>query len=670
MKKESFLRIQLIMQDNGATSFESNLAKMISVVLFNTSTKLTIGEIKNELLNSYELEFTDEEIENAINKKHSGILKEQQKIQISRHSNTYDLVQDYYLLSSEMVDKYKRKLDNNYEDQVIERFLNENNDVIYSVEEFKGILHNFLYGVFNSNKDTLMLFMNETSKVISGTDEVDEFKEVQKRAINTFLNWNNPHKDQLIYQTVSYCVEYCLLNVKKGYSSFQNIFRGKKFYLDTNVILRLAGINNEERKTVITSFIKKCKENGIQLLYTNYTYQEIKDTIHRNIAEVKKIMNGHRMVSGKHWKYYSKPSTNLDFIELYDNWCKEPGSDYADYSMFEKSIMRTIENILREFKKEEYLGYEKKGDSDYKPLTEELSAYKKDHGANHYEKSISTDINNFMYVRNLRKRNGLNISDIKEYLISTDANLCNWSKEVMPGTIPIAVLPSVWYSLILKFKGRANDDYKAFNLFLNLRFKTQDTPLDNQKDRILRLVQNLNEPTDIKNLILDEIADKINSNSLEQVNPEKIIDEAKNSVILNEIDKRFQQYKGNAIDEIDKQVEIRTLHSLAEARANKRVRSYKAIDSIMNIVRFICGVAIIISLILVFIEKINLPELMVVNIFGYSLESWGGLLSWLIPLVLWLVISPIKKVVGHYFSFDEIKERELLKLQKDIGKTL
>ena len=669
MNKESFLRIQLIIQDSNSKTFETNLAKMIAVVLFEASDVLTVGDIKNELLNSFELEFTEEEIERAIEKKHSGIEKEEITKNVVKYGERYETNQIFYRLSPEIEDKFKKKIEKNFEEDVIGQFLKENKDVVFDVSEFKDILHNFLYGVFNSNKETLLLFLNEKT-INDKSEDIVVFNETQRRAINTFLNWNNPNKDHLIFQTVSYCVEYCLLNVKKGFSSYQNIFKGKKFYLDTNVILRLAGINNEERKTVIASFIKKCRENGIQLLYTNYTYQEIQDTIHRNVLEVEKIMHGKRMVSKKYWRYYSKPSTNLDFIELYDNWCREPGSNYADYSMFEKSIMRTINNILKEFKKEDYLGFSEKKDSDYNILFENLRDYKKEQGANHYEKSVSIDVNNYMYVRNLRNKNGVTISDIKEYLISTDGNLCNWSKDIIPGAIPIVVLPSVWYSLILKFKGRANDDYKAFNLFLNLRFKNQDTKLDLQKDTILHMVQNLDEPTDIKELILENIAEKINDKKMEDVNPEKVINEAKDSVIRNEADKLFEKYKGAARKEIDKQAETRTLHSLAEAKANKKIGAINKINVVLNVLGIVVGTALIITIVLAVINVINMSKIMKLSLFGYTIEGWTGLLSWIVPLILCLLISPAKRKAQKYFSYEEIKNRELERLQKEIIKAV
>ncbi len=666
MNKDSFLRIQLILSDNNATSLDTNLAKMISVVIFNAGRRLTVSEIKNDLLNSYELEFTEEEIRNAASKRHSGITQEHEKKQVSRHGNSFEVQEEHYCLSPQLQDKYKRCLETSFEEEVIRKFIKENPDITMSAEEFKELLHGFLYGVFNSNKDTLLLLLNETVNKDGKVDPFD-YDENQRLTINTFLNWDNTQKDQLIYQTVSYCVEYCLLNIKKGFSSFENIFKGKRFYLDTNVILRLAGINNEERRTVISSFIRKCKENGIELFYTNYTYQEIRDTIHKNVVEVKNTLSGHMMVSKKHWRYYSKPSTNLDFIDLYDAWCREPGSDYSDFKAFEKYLMRNIETILKQFKKQEFLGFEAKQGTDYEILVDSLAKYKDMHGARHYDKSVAVDINNYMYVRDLRKKNGLTISDIKEYLISTDANFCNWSKEIITGSIPVVVLPSVWYSLILKFRGRADDDYKAFNLFLNLRFRTIDNKFDNQKDAVLHMVQKLDEPTDIKNLILDDIYERITENQLEEIDPERIVDEAKNSVITKEAKKLSEQYKEDVGNEIQLQTEVRTLYSLAEKRAMKKHHLAHVVSKVLTALKVLCGIVAVVFILLVAADKIDVSKFMNVTVKGYKVEGWIDLLAIMMPIIIWAIINPIKKVIEKNYTFEAIKNREFMKLKKEFG---
>lgn len=669
MNQNNFLRMQIIMHEGSATTFDTNLSKLVSVVLFSSEKDMTVFEIQRELKDSYDLEFTEEEISKAIEKTHSGITKSSSKTTIIKYGKNFTSQEDLYSLESKVRDKYKRMLESNPEDEVIGLFVSkmkEEGEEI-SLEKFKNLLHVFLYEVFNSNKETLLLFLNK--KTISQDEKMSDFTPDERRIINAFLNWENQKKDLLVYKTISYCVEYCLLNVKKGYSSYQNIFTGKKFYLDTNVILRLAGINNEERKTVISAFIKKCQENKIDIIYTNYTYLEIKETIHRNVEDVRKILNGHRMVSKRHYKYFSKPTTNLDFIEKYDEWCMRSKSDYADYKAFEKYLMKTIDDILRGFKKEDFVGFETRKADEYRTLCESLTSYKSTRRQYVNDNSISMDVNNYMYIQEKRNKTGVSFSDIKDYLISTDGILCNWGKDIIPGSIPIAVLPSVWYSLILKFKGRSTDDFKAFNLFLNLRFKVNEDKNAGQKEKILYLVQNLDEPTDLKNLILDEIVYRLDQNEDEVLNPEKVIEDATNSVILQEANKLFENQKITSMDDVQKQAEVSTMYTIAENRATNAIKRIERFKKVMDVIRVLAGVILVLGIIAVPIRaNFELGKMFSREVWGYSIDGWLNIGAIVCPLLFWCFCPLVKKCITKRFNYTEIINRELAKLKKDFIK--
>lgn len=666
MNQSNFLRMQIIMNDGAATTFDTNLSKLVSVVLFSSENGLTAFDIQRELKDLYDLEFTEEEISKAVEKAHSGIEKLSSKTTITKHGNEFTTQEDLYSLEPKTRDKYKRMIETSFEDEVIGLFVSkmkaEGEDI--STEQFKNLLHSFLYGVFNSNKETLLLFLKK--ETIPQEEKLSDFTPDERRIVNAFLNWENSKKDKLVYQTISYCVEYCLLNVKKGFSSYQNIFAGKKFYLDTNVILRLAGINNEERKAVITAFIKKCQENKIEIIYTNYTYLEIRETIHRNVEDVRKILNGHRMVSKKHFKYFYKPTTTLDFIEKYDEWCMSPKSNYADYKAFERYLIKTIDDILKGFKKEDFVGFDTRKADEYRKLYESLSSYKGARRLYVNNKSISMDVNNYMYIQEKRVKTGASFSDIKDYMISTDGILCNWGKEIVPGSVPIVVLPSVWYSLILKFKGRSTDDFKAFNLFLNLRFKTGEDKNAEQKEKILYLVQNLDEPTDLKNLILDEIVYRLDQNQDEVLDPQKVIDDATNSVILREANKLYENHKATAIDDVQKQTEVSTMYTIAENRANKVIKRINVVQKVMDIMRIVAGIVLVAGLVAVPIRtNFELGKLFSREIWGYSIDGWINIGAIVCPILFWCFLPLVKKCLAKKFNYTEIKNRELDKLKKD-----
>lgn len=114
-------------------------------------------------------------------------------------------------------------------------------------------------------------------------------------------------------------------------------------------------------------------------------------------------------------------------------------------------------------------------------------------------------------------------------------------KEIFPVTISIAMLPSVWHSLLLKFKGRTEDDYKDYTLFLNLRSKISDETFDGRIPELLDLVQGMAEPVDLKDMILTEISDNLTEkyNDIEDVY--EIVDDSKNAVIDSKVKRIFRE---------------------------------------------------------------------------------------------------------------------------------
>ena len=64
-----YLRMVMTFGDNNVHSFHTNLEQMVEMVLFDSEQKgLVVDEIVEELSNKYELEFSDSEVNKAIDK--------------------------------------------------------------------------------------------------------------------------------------------------------------------------------------------------------------------------------------------------------------------------------------------------------------------------------------------------------------------------------------------------------------------------------------------------------------------------------------------------------------------------------------------------------------------------------------------------------------------------
>ena len=91
-----------------------------------------------------------------------------------------------------------------------------------------------------------------------------------------------------------------------------------------------------------------------------------------------------------------------------------------------------------------------------------------------------------------------NFSNTHYYLISADHILGDWDRKKRPDSVPVVVLPSVWYSLILQYTGRTDNDFESFTRFLNFSLVSREEKEDPKKLAILKKVLDLDEPKEIK----------------------------------------------------------------------------------------------------------------------------------------------------------------------------
>jgi len=115
-----------------------------------------------------------------------------------------------------------------------------------------------------------------------------------------------------------------------------------------------------------------------------------------------------------------------------------------------------------------------------------------------------------MMLRELTKDTHANsFFDQKYSFITADHVYIDWTKEKLPGTSPLFVLPSVWYSIMLKYHGRTDDDYAAFCQFINLRISDIPDERQEEKNRMLAYVMRLDESSEVKDEIAFDIAKRL-----------------------------------------------------------------------------------------------------------------------------------------------------------------
>lgn len=535
MQQNDFLRFALILSSGQAATFKKNLEKIIKLILWDSySTPLSSLEISRRAKDVYSLSFSADEIEKVIIKSHSN--------SFVINDNKYDPFFTTYTITPDENEKLNKSNDSDQLLYVIHDFQKSFKDeILFSEDQLREIILRYIYDVFNSDTKTVLSLMNYHSDELQIENSSHRFTIEEANCINKFLNWDNPQKNKLVYTLISSCYEFCMMTVKKDNNSYSSVFRGKMFFLDTNVIFRLAGFNNNERKEVITSFLDRCRKCGISINYTNFTNVEIEKTLKHRVHMLSQLFHQSQPVRIEAFDRLSSKYSNNDFYAIYVEWTKNPINKIGDYESFLSFLKRDVTKYLNDMNFVRFDSFEEcdklgEFDNECTSLRNFKLSTHKDFPVR--DSSIKIDIENYLYLKKLNSSNSTNsFAGKKYYLISTDQAYIEWAKAKCPGEIPTIVLPSVWYSLMLKYSGRADDDYGAFCQFLTLRLSNEDE-LSDKKEEMLAYIISLNESAEIKEEIIFDIDERLKHEPNDIENIEMFVEESHNKITQRAIDQK------------------------------------------------------------------------------------------------------------------------------------
>ena len=551
MVANNIFRLAMILSSGQAQNFQTNLRKLVKLVLYdNFETPIKLTRIQSIIEEQYSLTFSDTELLSAIKKDSDDIII----------YTCADPVDNTYQLQPAEFKNIQEKQTVNI-DEYIALFLTSGEcEASWEFETVKELVYKFLYFSFNSDTKTVLELMNRRTSETKSYCVSDEFTPDEAKIINAFLNWHYVPKNEFVLNLISSCFDYCMLTVKKDTSSFSSIFNGKEFYLDSNIIFRLAGFNKVERQVSMNAFIRKCVDSGIKICYTNHTYAETKSTIKYYVDGLKKLLGKKQPLSQEAMQALSSKYANLDFHEEYIKWCKFPTSVLGDFDSFRKHLERIVSNLLSPFKLVVADNYDTHSNRKrFTGLCDDFTEYKAKHYKNIYEGAIKVDVNNYLYI--LEKASANDAADflqLKYYFITADHCLTEWAAIQRPGVVPIFVLPSVWYSILLKYKGRTNEDYAAFCQFLNIRIAPErDTQLA-QKRAMLAYIIELDEDHEIKEQIIYDIRDRLSDPQATVEDPIAFVEESHETIIQSRVaevkaesDARHSKQMKDALDEAE-----------------------------------------------------------------------------------------------------------------------
>lgn len=661
-EEKDLLRLAMILENQGATTRDRYICKFVEYVLFDSEkSELSSLEICTCIKNRFQLEFDLTEIEAAVKKRGIGRLEE---------------TQGYYRLTPKVANQLssqKSSLDQlrNY----LTLFSQDRPNV--DIEATLMLVQKYLYFCFNSNASNLLSLIGENPKHIDSTTFTAEFNPSQEEIdiINDFIHWENAEKNKFMYSVVSSCYEYCLITANKSPTISKSIFRGKKFFLDTNIIFRIAGFNKDERRFVSKVFVEKCREVGVALCYTSAVLTEIYRVIDSQIKYIRVITNEQAPVDAN---LISKLSSNYevnDFYTLYYNWCKEPQNRYNDFPSFRNYLTGMISNVISNF---EYIDSTiiKDYDENEQQLFDTLMKFKSEKRP--YKKttieSIKTDVKQVLYLNSIRPKSAKSLWDMNEYIVSADQLLISWAEETFNG-VPIVVIPSLWLSIILKVSGRATEnDYKSFCMFMTLRHsRTDDNTIHINAVELLSKLSEKTIDSSLKEQIIAEILSNRGKYSFSEPDDyDSSVDLAFDAVLAREKDlqkeelllavnaekakskKRAEEYEEKLKSKISAEEYAQT-YSQKKAQAKvERFSQHAQIPLVINGIIFIVAVGIL----LCWIFKLKPISDILTNIFDSDDkgEKVVSAIVWIFNLFV-ITIPTYLGIVWDYLSSDKRKDK-------------
>ena len=634
---EYLFRLALVV-NTSHSKFIDNLTNIIVYALYVSNLEkkeIHICELKNTIEELSGLEFTEKEIKQALTGRESYFcITDKEILGLTEEGNKK--------IHAEKAKEFER---------ILSKYI-EVYDINRKPDEIKSLIYKFLYDCMENNIESLLKVVTGAEKTKS-LSPLEQLSNEDRKIINDFIDWNDESKNVLLYDIVSFAVDYCQLTVKKNKSNFSTILQGKRFYLDTNIIFRMMGLNNEQRKETTLRFINKCKEAKIKLCMTSLTKIETLNSIQYHVGQVKKIMQGYCGNGKALSKLYEKSDYEDGFLTVYLSWSNNNGvtAHYDEFSQYLKKYFYEITNgidivdvgkiSLNESLLDDYI------DSKDGKITKENAEY---------------DVKNLLYVNKKRKLSSDTIGwNVEEYLISADHKLIRWSNNNFSKENPLVVLPSVWYSIILKVQGRAKDDIKAFSEFIKIRY-IQDKPAENINYLINSVCQKTSNGV-LQDMLFDQIAeDNDRINELSFSNDQKI-DEIVKEVYEDILESTKQEgyfsgekaghQKGfnQGVSQGEKIGRIKT--EIEHLQSETSIKSLKIRNR--NITITIIITVIVFALCLMFLNKCPVEYLNNIKIAGKIIISLVP--SGIVGRVLWAVFP---------LGIEEIKELENEKIQPKI----
>lgn len=484
----------VIYADNVSSRKTETIKKKFVEAAFTTNENrpMSKDELGAYLLTEMDLTFTDQELD--------GILSDQEIFVLKQIDS--NKAHDKYYLTAQRFSHLSVKAAENI-DECIKQYFIEKGVEETDTAPLRELLESYLYVMMNTNieayKQILGGSVNQDGENKNGRVRPEEFTEQQIQKINSFLSWKNPSKDKELYKLVSCCIEYAIVANNSNEKSLHQSLQNKILYIDNALIYRAIGINGEDRKKRTQSFIRKCNECGQQLKITKFTREEFHRTIDFNINQ----LNSSAPFGRINPKLFGRYCYGDTIYQFYHNW-RSHRYGYA-FNSFKTFVVGEYNRLCRTYSIAEDFRppFDEREDiPEVVRYSDEIEALKK----RGHKDSHDTDARNMYWIEKARGGVDARLMDTKYYFITPDQKLQLWDSGHSANQ-PIALLPSQWLALLLKYTSRSSDDYKSFVSFLRLSHnETELKPEDLQEilAGISEVTEDMQKQSDYLDVYMEE----------------------------------------------------------------------------------------------------------------------------------------------------------------------
>lgn len=520
-------RLNCFLNDTQANDFKRIVISLVSEFIFdNKNQEIKLEECYKHIINYHKLEI-EKDYFTSIVTAHKSFeqIPLQNDISIKLTSKKFSEINDR--LKEHSIEVH------------IEKFLKSKNYSIEFTERIKSLLYQAVF-------ENISSFSTENLSSLISSQIHNHFTNDEIEKFNEFLEEQNFDKNTAVYNVFLKATEFAIITSGKGVKEFsKDLFNGKNYCLDTNILFRLLGIGGIERQNTLVNLIKSCNHQGIKFEYTSQTLQELKKTLAGSVKYLKVAEKKYDIIALGELTETDPQLFNEDFVLHYSKLrAKKIVNNPDQYELKLLSDFRTLEGELGFGLTKGNINIPEK---DKLKLSEFLFKSKKElpYGSRYSKTAANIDAYNILYVRKIRGDNNYNYIDVKSFYLTTDRTLNIVLSKDIGNVIPETILPSQLF--ILHHPYTSNGEQIDYDLFLQF-VKRRTTEFHLKGSEVLTYIDQIRKQTtsktEMRNILLvyaDKRYEVSNDHNIEErkVRPlQEIIDTV--------IDKKLEQGKADS----------------------------------------------------------------------------------------------------------------------------